>query len=180
MILMLGTPGAGKTTQTRLLAHRLNCKWFSMGELIRNSVTGQDRRDMLAGKIIGDEITLKIVDQAINTFEPAIEECILEGNPRSIAQAKWWIEQSKRGRFEIRGLIHLVADPVVAEARMVKRGRLDDHDDNVIEKRFEEYHASIAPTLEYLEKHGVKVHRVDANPSIEKVEAAIDKALGIK
>lgn len=176
---MLGTPGAGKTTQTHLLARRLNCKWFSMGELIRTSVTGQERRDMLAGKIISDEITLKIVDETLKTFDPATEECVFEGNPRSVVQAKWWIEQSNSARFEIRGLIHLVADPAIAESRMAKRGRLDDHNDNVIEKRFEEYHASITPTLEYLTSHGVKVHRVDANPSIEEVRAAIDKALEI-
>jgi adenylate kinase family enzyme len=52
VILILGTPGAGKTTQARLLSEYLGCKWFSMGELIRAKVTGQDRKDMLAGKII--------------------------------------------------------------------------------------------------------------------------------
>jgi adenylate kinase family enzyme len=61
MILFLGTPGAGKTTQTKLLAEYLNCPWFSMGELIRQNATGQDRKDMLAGKIISDEATLGIV-----------------------------------------------------------------------------------------------------------------------
>jgi adenylate kinase len=179
MILMLGTPGAGKTTQTRLLAGRLNCKWFSMGELIRNNAKGQDRREMLAGKIIDDEVTLKIVDQTLAAFGPASEECVFEGNPRSILQAQWWLSQVEKGRFEIKGLIHLVADPAVAEARLVRRGRLDDHDDNVVEKRFEEYHRSITPTLEYLREHGIKVHQIDANPSIEEVERAIDAALGV-
>lgn len=179
MILMLGTPGAGKTTQTRLLAERLGCRWFSMGELIRQGVTGQDRRDMLAGKIIGDEVTLKIVDQALSTFDPAIEECVYEGNPRSIPQARWWTAQEKKGRLKIHCLFHLVADPRVAEERMVRRGRLDDHDDNVIDERFEQYKKSVAPTLEYLKENGVTVHEIDANGTIEEVEAAIDKSLGM-
>jgi len=179
MILMLGTPGAGKTTQTRLLAERLDCKWFSMGELIRSSVSGQDRSEMLAGKIIGDEVTLQIVDKALSSFKPATQECVFEGNPRSIPQARWWINQINNDRFSVRGLIHLVADPKVAEARMVARGRLDDHDDNVIDRRFEEYHKSIAPTLDFLKNHGVDVYEIDANGTIEEVEKAIDRALGV-
>jgi adenylate kinase len=179
MILILGTPGAGKTTQTGLLAKHLNCPWFSMGELIRNNVSGQDRKDMLAGKIIGDDVTLKIVDENLNTVNTQ-EEVIFEGNPRSIPQAQWWLAQQTAGRFKITGLIHMVADPKIAEGRMVKRGRLDDHDDNVIEKRYEEYRRSISPTLDYLEQHGVPVHQVDANGSIEEIASEIQDVLGVK
>jgi adenylate kinase len=179
MILILGTPGAGKTTQTRLLAEYLGCRWYSMGELVRNNVSGKDRRDMLAGKIISDEITLSIVDQALSEFNPAKEECVFEGNPRSITQAKWWLKQDKNRRFKIKGVIHLVADKSVAAKRLVNRGRLDDHDDNVVETRFAEYEKSITVTLDYLKKNGVKIHEVDANGTIEEEADLIHKALGI-
>lgn len=179
MILILGNPGAGKTTQTKLLAEYLDCPWFSMGELIRQGVTGQDRKDMLAGKIIGDDVTLNFVDKALQGLDLKNKECIFEGNPRSIPQAKWWLGQEAAGRFKIKGLIHLVADPLVAERRMLQRGRLDDHDDNVIENRFAEYRRFITPTLSYLEEHNVAVHEVDGNQSIEEVASAIHKALGV-
>lgn len=179
MILILGNPGAGKTTQTQLLARSLRCPWFSMGELIRQSVTGQARREMLAGKIISDDVTLNIVDKALQDMDLKDRECVFEGNPRSVVQAKWWLGQAASGRFKITGVIHLVADPTIAQQRMLKRGRLDDHNDDVIEKRYTEYHRSITPTLDYLKQHGVAVHEVDGNAPIEEVAATIHKVLGI-
>ncbi|HVO86146.1 MAG TPA: nucleoside monophosphate kinase [Candidatus Binatia bacterium] len=178
MILILGTPGAGKTTQTRLLAEYLNCPWFSMGELIRADVKGNERRDMLAGKIISDETTIKIVDKALNKVS-GDGECVFEGNPRSVPQATWWLNQVKAGRFSIKGVVHLIADPEVAGKRMIQRGRLDDHNDNVVEKRFSEYKRSIAPTLAFLTSNGVAIHEINGNNSIEQVEQDIHKALGI-
>jgi adenylate kinase len=178
MILILGNPGAGKTTQTELLAEYLNCPCFSMGRLIRNSVTGKDRRDMLAGKIISDKVTLDIVDKTLDTINTK-KEVVFEGNPRSVTQAKWWIDQRDKGRFKVTGLIHMIADPAIAERRMIKRGRLDDHDDDVIDKRYSEYRRSIEPTLDYLKTHQVAVHEIDANGTIEEVAKNIRQALGL-
>jgi adenylate kinase len=179
MILLLGTPGAGKTTQTKLLAEYLNCPWFSMGELIRQNVTGQDRKDMLSGKIISDEATLRIVDNALSSVDTTNRECVFEGNPRSTSQAKWWIDQQKAGRFRVKGIIHLVINPKIAEQRLQKRGRLDDYDSGVIGKRFAEYKRSIDPTLTYLEDHGMKVFEIQASGTIEEVSKRIHSTLEI-
>jgi adenylate kinase len=178
MILILGNPGAGKTTESRLLAEYLGCPCFSMGELIRQNVTGKHRQDMLAGKIISDEVTLGIVDKTLSSIDTK-KECVFEGNPRSVPQAKWWLAQQAAGRFKITGLIHMTADPKVAEARMAKRGRLDDHNEGVIEKRYAEYRRSITPTLTYLMEHGVPVHEINADGSIEAVAEEVRLALGI-
>lgn len=179
MIIILGTPGAGKTTQAHMLAKHLGCSWFSMGQLIRDNVTGQDRKDMLAGKIISDKVTLGIVDKALQPIDTKNQECVFEGNPRSTNQAKWWIEQIKIGRFEVKAVIHLIASPKVAAKRLVERGRLDDHDENVVETRFEQYLKSIAPTLKYLRDHGLSVHEVDANGTINEEAKLIHESLGI-
>jgi adenylate kinase len=179
MIILLGTPGAGKTTQTQLLAEYLKCPWFSMGALIREHATGQDRKDMLAGKIISDEATLKVVDDAIKSLDVKKNECVFEGNPRSITQAKWWVEQQKKGKFKIRGVIHLVIDPSIAQERLQKRGRLDDYNSDVIEKRFAEYQRSIDPTLTYLEDQGVKVFEIQAEGTVEEVSKRIHSALEV-
>jgi len=179
MIMILGTPGAGKTTQTQMLAEHLKSPWFSMGELIRQNVTGKDREDMLAGKIIDDKVTLNIVDNTLSKVNTKEQECVFEGNPRSVTQAQWWIDQESQGRFKIKGIIHLVASPEVAEERLKKRGRLDDYDDNVIGRRFAEYQKSITPTLEYLKSHGVKVFEIDAAGAIDEVAKRIWATLGV-
>jgi adenylate kinase len=179
MILILGNPGAGKTTQTELLAKHLGCPGFSMGELIRGHVTGEHRKQMLSGKIIDDELTMQIVDKALADLDLKNNECVFEGSPRSTPQAEWWLKQENQGRFKIKGLIHLVADPKIAEQRMISRGRLDDHDDNVIEKRYAEYIRSTKPTVDYLKQHGTAVYEIDGNQTIKQVEAQIHKVLGV-
>ncbi|HEX5448090.1 MAG TPA: nucleoside monophosphate kinase [Candidatus Saccharimonadales bacterium] len=178
MISILGTPGAGKTTQTKLLAEYLNCPWFSMGELIRQYATGQARQDMLEGKIIDDTITLGILEKALSKIDTKNEECIVEGNPRTLRQAKWWEAKIQDGSFKITGFIHLVASEKVASQRMAKRGRLDDHE-NVVQERFSEYRANTKQSLEYLREKGYIVHEIDANGTIEDSEKKIHQALGV-
>jgi adenylate kinase len=178
MILILGNPGAGKTTQTQLLAEYLKCPWFSMGELIRKGVTGKERQAMRAGKIIDDNVTLDLVDKALKDIDLS-QECVFDGNPRSIPQADWWLGQAAAGRFKITAVLHMVADPQIAQKRMINRGRLDDHDDDVIDKRYAEYRRSTMPTLDYLKQHGVPVYEIGSNGSIKDIAANIHNVLGI-
>jgi adenylate kinase len=179
MILILGTPGAGKTTQTRLLAEYLGWKWYSMGELIRQKVTGDERKEMLEGKIISDEVTIRIIDESMTELGKQLDDCVWEGSPRSVPQAQWWLDQTKQGRITIKGIVHLVADLNVAEKRLLKRGRLDDHDDNVISTRFREYRKSIEPTLNFFKQNKVPVYEIDANGTIEEISQKIHNCLGV-
>jgi adenylate kinase family enzyme len=115
----------------------------------------------------------------IKNLDVKKNECVFEGNPRSITQAKWWVEQQKKGKFKIRGVIHLVIDPSIAQERLQKRGRLDDYNSDVIEKRFAEYQRSIDPTLTYLEDQGVKVFEIQAEGTVEEVSKRIHSALEV-
>ena len=179
MIILLGMPGSGKTTQTEALGEFLNCPWFSMGEIIRQKATGQDREQMLAGKIIADEPTLKLLWDELKPLDLVNKECVVEGNPRSIPQAEWWLDKIKKKQVNFTGLVHLVMDVEDAENRLAQRRRVDDEDIRVLKQRFAEYHRTITPTLEFLKKHGIKARKVDAAQDIEKVEADIKKVLGI-
>lgn len=176
MIIILGMPGAGKTTQTKLLAEKLGCPWLSMGELIRQQATGQARAQMLKGKIIDDEITLDILYKALKPLGVGKKQCVLEGNPRSIPQAQWWMKKIDEGEIKLDGLIHLVIDGAETKRRLSKRGRMDDTA-AVMEKRIAEYNRTVVPTLEYLESQGFEIHRVKAEGTIEEVASRIQKAL---
>jgi adenylate kinase len=178
MISIIGTPGAGKTTQTKLLAEYLGCPWFSQGELIRQHATGTARQAMMEGKIIDDTVTLKILDDALRGVDTSDAECIVEGSPRTLAQAEWWEKKIDSGAFKITGFIHLVVDEKLAEQRLAKRGRLDDYDDKVIRKRFAEYQANTKQAIEYLNENGWPVYEINAADTIEQIADNIKKTLG--
>ena len=179
MILLLGTPGAGKTTQTELLAKYLKCPWFSMGDIIRAHTTGKDRAEMQQGKIIDDKVTIDLLWGALEPLDLVNKECIVEGNPRSIPQADWWLGKINGGQIKITGIIYLVSDIEKVKQRLIKRGRFDDQDSTVLDKRFAEYERSVVPTLKYLKEKGQPVHDVDAMGTIEEVTDRIHKALGL-
>ncbi|MGA3150767.1 MAG: nucleoside monophosphate kinase [Candidatus Saccharimonadales bacterium] len=173
-------PGAGKTTQTQILGEFLGCPWFSMGGLIRQYATGQARAQMLQGKIIDDGPTMQILAKALEPINTAKDECIVEGNPRSIPQAKWWLAKIKSGQIKLTGILQLSIGITDAEHRLKKRGRVDDSDINVIHKRFEEYKRTITPTIDYLKEQGLTVHEIDGSGTVEEVALAIKSSLGLK
>ena len=175
----MGMPGSGKTTQTKALAEHLGCPWFSMGEIIRAKATDGDRDMMLQGKIIPDKPTLAMLWSELKNHDLVNKECIVEGNPRTIPQAEWWMAKVAEGQMKITGLVHLVISVEDAEKRLSQRHRIDDEDIKVLKERFAEYHRKVAPTLAYLKKHGLKIHEVDAAQAVEKVQADIQKALNL-
>jgi adenylate kinase len=178
MIGIVGAPGAGKNTQAELLANFLNCPYFSHGELIRKYVTSQARQEMLEGKIIDDSITLGLVDKALAGVDVKNKECIIEGGPRTLDQAKWWEAKVASGVFKVTGIIHLIISEDLANQRMIKRGRLDDQK-KVMEKRFLEYRANTKKGLRYLKDKSLQIHEIDASGSIQEVHNLVLQALGL-
>lgn len=177
MIGIIGAPGAGKNTQTELLADYLNCPWFSQGMLIRQYATGQARQDMLDGKIIDDSVTLGLLDKALTKIDTKEGEFIIEGGPRTLIQAKWWQTKLASGA-KITGIIHLMISEKIAHQRLIKRGRLDDQK-AVIAKRLSEYRANTKQALEYLETKGFPLYNIDADGSPKEVNSLILQALGL-
>ncbi|HUA12929.1 MAG TPA: nucleoside monophosphate kinase [Candidatus Sulfotelmatobacter sp.] len=175
MILLMGIAGSGKGTQGKMLADQYNYHLFSMGEILRMYLTGEQRQRIVAGNLLGDDETIKIVDKLLNDI-PDEEGIILDGFPRTIPQAKWLIEQSKSGRFKLKVALHLVASKRAVKDRLIKRARLDDNED-AIEKRFSEYDKSTMPLVRWLDEHGVKVVNIEAEHSIEEVNKQIRDAL---
>ncbi len=93
IIVLIGAPGAGKGTQARLLQERQGIPQISTGDLFRemkNSDTPLAREvqeTMAAGKLISDDLTLKIVTE--RTSRPDCQgDYILDGYPRTAVQAE--------------------------------------------------------------------------------------------
>lgn len=91
-VVLLGAPGAGKGTQAPLLAERLEIPIVSTGELFRAAerdrtpVGLEASRFMSAGKLVPDEITIRLLRERLAKSD-ATGGALFDGFPRTRAQA---------------------------------------------------------------------------------------------
>lgn len=175
MIIFMGVAGSGKSVQGKTLADHLALPWLSTGEFLRMLIAGDKRRDMLAGKLLDDKEIITLV-QKILTMIDTHQEFVLDGFPRTTAQADWLLNQVKHGQLHISGVIHLTADENTVLERLLGRGRQDDTEE-AIRERFEEYEAQVKPILEHFKQAKIPVFDIDGDQSTDKVQKDIREAL---
>jgi adenylate kinase len=93
-VLLLGAPGSGKGTQAQLLVSSFGIPQISTGDLLRQHRRQQTELGMLAddlmrqGQLVPDDLVNKMV--AVRLAEPdTAAGYILDGFPRTLAQAEW-------------------------------------------------------------------------------------------
>jgi adenylate kinase len=175
VIIFMGVAGSGKSSQGRQLADEKGLPWLSTGEFLRMMIAGEKRKDMLAGKLLGDEEIITMV-QKIFAVVDTDEEFILDGFPRTEAQADWLLSQVKYGQLKVSAVIHLQASEEVVSQRLLSRGRQDDTEE-AIRERFNEYEQAVLPILEHFKAAGIKVIDVNADQPVDEVHKLIDQAL---
>lgn len=92
-IIFLGSPGAGKGTQARLISEHFHIPQIATGDMLRAAVQAQTKlglsvkKIMDEGKLVPDELMIAIVQDRI-----AKKDChygfILDGFPRTMPQAQ--------------------------------------------------------------------------------------------
>lgn len=171
MILIMGIAGSGKGTQSKLLAEKDGYHLITMGDVLRESASDEQRAKMHAGILLDDQEIIQIIDKFLAAL-PQGEEVLLDGFPRTMPQAEWLIKEVENGRFKLNTAIHLVASRQAVKERLIDRARTDDVE-HAIEQRFDEYEKSTAPILEWLKQHNIEVFDVNAERPIEEVHQEI-------
>lgn len=155
-VILLGPPGVGKGTQSSLLAERFDLVHISTGDLLRREMDlgtnlGNYIRPLMdAGQYVGDQIVCDLVEQ---TIEPH-RGIVLDGFPRTIAQADALRVILAKQHRKVDHVIELQADTAVLVQRMLARaehsGRADDTEE-IFEDRLRTYHEKTAPLITYYE-----------------------------
>lgn len=171
MIIFMGVAGSGKSLQGRRLADELGLPWLSTGEFLRMLIAGEKRKDMLAGKLLGDQEIIGLVQKVLGVIDKK-EEFILDGFPRTAAQADWLLNQVKHDQLSVTAVIHLQAREQTVKERLLQRGRPDDYQE-AIKARFDEYEQAIKPILKHFREAGIKVVDVSSEQSPDEVNQDI-------
>lgn len=92
-IVLLGAPGAGKTTQARFISDAIGIASLSTGDMLRAAMRQRTplglriEDDMKAGNLISDAIVIELVRERLRDAD-CRAGCIFDGFPRTLAQAE--------------------------------------------------------------------------------------------
>lgn len=114
-ILFLGPPGAGKGTQSKLLAERYGLFHLAPGDIFRQEVKNGTELGKLVegimarGELVPDDVTVKIVEKRLDS-EEAKKGLVLDGFPRNMNQALHLEEALKQRGQSLDLVIELSCD----------------------------------------------------------------------
>ncbi len=171
MIIFVGVAGSGKSVQGRKLADRFGLPWLSTGEFLRMLVSGERRKAMLQGELLGDQEIIALVQKIFSVVDSS-QEFVLDGFPRTTAQADWLLNQAKHEQLNITAVVHMVASEKAVEERLLGRGRADDTPE-VIQHRFKEYQETVVPLLAQFKEAKIPVLDIEAEGEVEEIHSTI-------
>lgn len=188
-IILFGPPGAGKGTQAQILVEKYGIAQLATGDILRGAIAAgtelgkKAKAVMDAGQLVADELVLGIISDRLDD-EDCQKGFILDGFPRTVAQAEGLDELLRAKGLELDAVIELKVDDSALlsriEARVaqtpVEERRADDNAETLA-KRLRVYHEQTAPVLPFYEDKGT-LTKVDGMLPIDEVSTAIAKILG--
>jgi len=187
IIILLGPPGAGKGTQATRLMDKHGFVQLSTGDMLREAIANgtelgmQAKAIMDAGNLVDDNIILGMIGERLSSGA-SDKGVILDGFPRTIAQAEGLDAMLAEMSLGIDHVIEMQVDEQMLADRIIKRAAESDQvrDDDTVEvlqKRLNVYHESTAPIIPYYKDKG-RLSVVDGMQAIETVASAIDNIIG--
>lgn len=176
MIVFFGPAGAGKSIQGQMLSARHRWRWLSTGQMFRDSKDPEIHRILGTGELISDEQTYKVVEESLDGAEDQ-SHLIIDGFPRTRAQAEWMIENLPKKNRDIQMVMVLEVPESEIIKRLSVRGRKEDTPD-IIRKRMNIYRKEMYPILSFFAEHGVQIVHLDGTGTVgevhDRIQAEID------
>jgi adenylate kinase len=210
VIVLLGPPGAGKGTQCKRVAEKYKLVHLSSGDILRSNrkdgtELGKKAAEYMdSGKLVPDQLIIEMMAGAI---ESAKGNCVLDGFPRTVVQAKELDKALAAKKKKIDAIVNLDVDDSVIENRMTGRrscpacgavyhietlkpkkdGICDkcgeklvqraDDNPEVVRNRLKTYHEQTAPVAGYYSDNGNKIIDIDSERSVDEVTKAVIEKL---
>jgi adenylate kinase len=184
-VLMVAPPGAGKGTQSAVIAAHFDIPHIATGDLLREHVAKRTELGLAVqhhlerGELVPDEIVLDMVRDAIVNAKERGGGYVLDGMPRNIAQARELYRIAQGLDMTANVALHLKADDDELIRRLLARAALEhrtDDTDEVIRLRLALYKEVTHPIVVWYAERGILVS-VDAMRPVERVARQILTAL---
>jgi adenylate kinase len=157
-LILFGSPGSGKGTQSQKIAEKYGLVHLSTGDLLRKEIAQKTHLGIEAkklidmGQLVPDEIVVSLIDNCIERNKQA-KGFLFDGFPRTLNQAKALDKLLTLKKSEIKSVLALEADDDILVERLLNRGktsgRSDDMNEEVIRNRFTVYHRETEPVANY-------------------------------
>ena len=168
MIVMMGGQGAGKGSLAAIMKNEHEYKHIESGALFRALPNDSEIAKIIArGELVPDSELFKLMEKHITDDS----DIILDGFPRTLAQAQWLIEKYA-DKFNIH-VLYLNLSEEIMMARINKRireggGRADDSNMDAVRRRLDAFWHITVPAIEWLRTaNGIKFSDIDASQTLD-------------
>lgn len=208
IIILIGLPGSGKGTQGAIISKLMAIPHISTGDIFRKMIKEDSKESellskyMKEGKLIPSDLVNKIVRSYILSDE-CKNGCILDGYPRTLKQAEYFIENistdiitiffdldTETASKRILGRISCSQCGAIYNEyfdKPLKEGECDDcgshnfsaradDDESTIKLRLEEYKTETLPMVDYYKKRG-RFFAVDAMQNKQKIAEEVSEII---
>ena len=163
-IIMIGGPGAGKSTYSEIITKKLNIPHIYTGDMMRqlakqDTPDGRRVKDLLSkGQFAPLNIVINAVKERVSKPD-AQRGYVFDGFPRNVEQA----ERMEKEGIEYDHVVNLVVSEEEVIKRLTPRGREDDKPE-IIKKRLQVYEKETRPLLDYFKNEIINIKAEGSTP----------------
>ncbi len=185
-IVIFGAPGAGKGTQSKLIAEKYGLVYISTGDLIRREIERDTERGRIckplieSAMIVPDQIAIELIEEKIAENSDA-KGFIFKGFPSTLVQAYILDGLLQKKHAAVTCCIELVSSSIQCVKRLYGRGQTDkarlyDQSTDLIIQRLEGYELRSPKIAEYYQKQG-KFYSVNGEQDKKQVFEDVCKTI---
>jgi adenylate kinase len=183
-VLMLGPQGSGKGTQASRISATYGNAHIATGDMLRGAIAADSELGRRIkpiydnGELVPDDLMIELIRGRLEQEDTA-EGFVLDGFPRTMAQAKALDAMLVELGRELSVVFELQVSDGVCVQRLLRRGQIEgraDDSEEAILRRLRLYHEETEPLVEYYRAQGNLVG-IHADRTVDEVFEEIQQTL---